>query len=78
MDRRDAEDMVREIEAYPLLTGARGQPSYDLNAAVDLLMAVSRLLMDHREIAELDLNPVRLFNEGLLVLDARMMASDEG
>jgi len=80
LDRRDAEDMVREIEAYPLLTvtGARGQPSYDLNAAADLLLSVSRLLLEHREIVELDLNPVRLYHKGLLVLDARLAASDVG
>jgi acyl-CoA synthetase (NDP forming) len=78
LERKDAEDMIREIEAYPLLTGARGQHSYDLNAAADLLLSVSRLLLDHLEITELDLNPVRLYDKGLLVLDARIMASDVG
>jgi acyl-CoA synthetase (NDP forming) len=76
LDRRDAEDMIREIKAYPLLTSARGEPVYDLDAAADLLLSVSRLLLDHREITELDLNPVRLHHEGLLVLDARMRTSD--
>ena len=74
--RRDAEDMIREINAYPLLAGAEGESGYDLNGAADLLLSVSRLLLDHREIKELDLNPVRLYHEGLLVLDARMMISD--
>jgi acetyltransferase len=73
LERRDAEDMVEEIKGYPLLTGARGQASYDLNAVVELLLSVSRLLIDHREITELDLNPVRVYHEGLLVLDARIM-----
>jgi acyl-CoA synthetase (NDP forming) len=78
LERRDAEDMIREIEAYPLLAGGRGQPSHDFAAAVELLLSVSRLLMDHRQIRELDLNPVRLYHRGLLVLDARMMVSDVG
>jgi acyl-CoA synthetase (NDP forming) len=77
LERRDAEDMIREIEAYPLLTGGRGGPSYDLNAVADLLMAVSRLLMDHPEIKELDLNPVRVFEQGLMVLDARFLSMVE-
>lgn len=76
LERRDAQDVMREIQAYPLLTGARGEASYDLDAAANLLMVVSRLLLDHREIKELDLNPVRLFKTELLVLDARMMLSD--
>jgi len=73
LERRDAEEMVEEIQGYPLLTGARGQASYDLDATIDLLLSVSRLLIDHQEIKELDLNPVRLYHKGLLVLDARMM-----
>ena len=76
LERGDAEEMVKEIQGYPLLTGARGQASYDLDATTDLLLSVSRLLMDHHEIKELDLNPVRLYHKGLLVLDARMMAWD--
>jgi acyl-CoA synthetase (NDP forming) len=73
LERRDAEEMVEEIQGYPLLTGARGQASYDVYAVVELLLSVSRLMTDHREITELDLNPVRVYREGLLVLDARMM-----
>lgn len=73
LEYRDAEEMVREIKAYSLLTGARGQKSYDAGAIVDLLLCVSRLLMDHRGIGELDLNPVRVYEEGLLVLDVRIL-----
>lgn len=78
LERRDAAEMVEEIQGYPLLTGGRGQPSYDLAAVAELLLSVSRLLIDHREIKELDLNPVRLYHTGLLVLDARLMASVVG
>jgi len=78
LERRDAEEMLEEIEAYPLLTGARSQPRCDLQALVELLLSVSRLLMEHPEIKELDLNPVRLYERGLLVLDARMMVEEEG
>jgi acyl-CoA synthetase (NDP forming) len=73
LERRDAEEMIEEIRGYRLLTGARGQASYDLDATIDLLLSVSRLLIDHQEIKELDLNPVRLYHKGLLVLDARIM-----
>jgi acyl-CoA synthetase (NDP forming) len=73
LERRDAEEMIEEIRGYRLLTGARGQANYDLDATIDLLLSVSRLLIDHQEIKELDLNPVRLYHRGLLVLDARIM-----
>jgi len=71
--RLDAEEMVREIQGYPLLVGTRGQSGYDVPALIDLLLAVSRLVVERPEIEELDLNPVRLYKEGLLALDARLI-----
>ena len=69
----DAQEMIREIQGYPLLTGARGQQGVDLAALADLLLAVSRLMVEQPQIEELDLNPVRVYNEGLMALDARIL-----
>jgi acetyltransferase len=44
-----------------------------VEALVDLLLKVSRLVIDHLEIHEMDLNPVRLFETGLVALDARIL-----
>jgi acyl-CoA synthetase (NDP forming) len=77
LERRDAEEMLREIKGYALLTGARGQAGYDVGAVAELLLSVTRLVMDHREIKELDLNPVRVFEQGLLVLDTRMVVKGD-
>ena len=74
----DAEEMIAEIKGYPMLTGARGQTPCDLKAVADLLLAVSRLLQEHPEIQELDLNPVRLYGDGLLALDARIVVDAGG
>jgi acyl-CoA synthetase (NDP forming) len=73
LEPRDAEEMIEEIRGYPLLTGARGQAPLDVASLAELLLSVSRLVTERREIKELDLNPVRLYEDGLLVLDARMM-----
>lgn len=73
LHRRDAEEMITEIQGYPLLSGARSQVRLDVEALVELLLSVSRLVMEHREIRELDLNPVRVYEQGLLALDARMV-----
>ena len=70
---KDAEEMVREIKGYPLLEGRRGQPGYDVDALVGLLLAVSQMIVERPEIEELDLNPVRVFTQGLAVLDARIL-----
>ncbi|HSJ58477.1 MAG TPA: acetate--CoA ligase family protein, partial [Anaerolineae bacterium] len=60
-----------------LIAGVRGQPPRDEEALLDLVLAVSRLIADHGEIVELDLNPVRLYDQGLLVLDARIIVTGE-
>jgi acetyltransferase len=75
--RSDAEKMIREIKGYPLLTGFRGQPCCDINQLIDLLLSVSRLVTERTEIRELDLNPVRLCAQGVMVLDVRMMRRDK-
>ena len=72
LDGRDAEEMIDEIAGAPLLRGVRGRPPLDRAALKDALLQVSRLLCEHPEIAELDLNPVRLYPKGLLALDARV------
>ncbi|NIN67187.1 MAG: acetyl-CoA synthetase, partial [Anaerolineae bacterium] len=73
LTRHDGEEMVQELRGYPLLTGVRGHPPRDVGALVNLLLSVSQLVMERGNIEELDLNPVRLFEQGLLVLDARMI-----
>ena len=73
IERVDAEDMIQEIRGYPLLAGTRGHGGYDVEALVDLLLAVSRLMAECTEIEELDLNPVRVYERGLMALDARIL-----
>lgn len=68
----DVEEMIQEIKGYPILTGVRGHKSRDLEALADLILAVGRLVSERPNIRELDLNPVRLYEQGLLVLDARI------
>ncbi len=74
--RHDAEEMIREIRGYPLLAGTRGQAGCDLHALADLLLSVSRMVSERPEIEELDLNPVRLYKEGLMALDVRIMTRE--
>ena len=73
LERIDAQEMVSEIKGYPVLIGARGQPACDVDQLIDLLMAVSRLVTENPNIKELDLNPVRLYERGLMVLDVRVI-----
>jgi acetyl-CoA synthetase (ADP-forming) len=73
IEETDAADMIEEIKGHALLLGRRGMPPRDLGAVKRLLVSVSRLMADRPEIRELDLNPVMLYPEGLLALDARIV-----
>lgn len=78
IERADASEMIQEIRGYPLLAGTRGHKGYDLAALEDLLLAVSRLMAERTEIKELDLNPVRVYEKGLIALDARILLAENG
>jgi acyl-CoA synthetase (NDP forming) len=68
----DADDLIRQIRAAPLLLGHRGQPAADLGALRDTLLRVSRLADDLPQVAELDLNPVIARPDGVFAVDARV------
>jgi acyl-CoA synthetase (NDP forming)/RimJ/RimL family protein N-acetyltransferase len=68
----DAEQMISEVRAAPLLFGHRGSPGVDTAALADLLLRVSRLTDDLPEVAELNLNPVIARPDGAHVVDVRI------
>jgi acyl-CoA synthetase (NDP forming) len=74
-DRAEARRMIREVQGFPLLTGARGSAKADLGALVDVLMKVQRLALDHAgALSELDINPLVVGPAGAVALDALVVA----
>ncbi len=65
--------MITEIKAYPVLKGYRDRPPADIDAIVDILLKTSKLVMDHLEIKELDLNPIMVYKKGAKTVDARII-----
>jgi acetate---CoA ligase (ADP-forming) subunit beta len=70
---QDAKEMITQLKAYPLLNGYRNTPPADIDALVNILCNVSRLIMEHTEIKELDLNPVLAYPKGAKTVDARII-----
>ncbi|MFN8533461.1 MAG: GNAT family N-acetyltransferase [Dehalococcoidia bacterium] len=68
----DAEELVARSKAATLLAGYRGAPPADTEALCELLLRVSRLIEDLPEVAELDLNPVLVRQQGVIAVDARI------
>ena len=69
----EAKSMVMEINAYPIIKGARGEKPRDQEALADALSRFSQLTIDFPEIKELDANPVLLYEKGMIVVDARII-----
>jgi len=72
---KDASDMVKEVKAYPILKGYRGGKRLDIDSILDVLLKTSRLAVDHKEIASLDLNPIIVYEDGIKVVDAKIYIS---
>jgi len=73
INESDAREMITEVKAYPILRGYRGQPPADIDAIVNILLNTSKLVMDHQEIKELDLNPIMVYEKGAKTVDARII-----
>ncbi|MFV0383795.1 acetate--CoA ligase family protein [Paracoccus sp. (in: a-proteobacteria)] len=68
-----AAGMLRDLRAWPLLTGARGRPPADLGALCKAIAALSRFAARHADdLTEIDINPliVRAAGQGVTALDA--------
>jgi acetyl coenzyme A synthetase (ADP forming)-like protein len=70
----DAVEMVTETKGFKLLLGYRNQPRGDVEAVEEALQRVSALIGVAPELAEMDLNPVKVLEpgKGTFVVDARM------
>lgn len=68
----DAEKMIHSLAIFPMLSGFRGQQPADLASLESLVLRVGALADAHREIVELDLNPVIATADGALAVDARV------
>jgi acyl-CoA synthetase (NDP forming) len=72
VDEERAAAMLTALRGAAVLDGARGGVAADTGALAELIAAVSRLLADFPEIAELDINPVLAGPAGCVAVDWRI------
>ncbi|HID88508.1 MAG TPA: CoA-binding protein [Anaerolineae bacterium] len=77
LSESEAREMVGETAAGRLLAGVRGQPPGDIDAVVDVLVRLGRLMAEMDEVAEVDLNPLIVgpAGEGAWAVDVRVVLS---
>jgi acyl-CoA synthetase (NDP forming) len=70
-----AAEMVDSLKGVRLLRGYRGHPPADERAVVEALLRVSALMTIAPEIQELDINPLKVLERGVMALDVRVRVS---
>ncbi len=72
-----AASMIDEIKSSAILDGVRGRPPCDKKAIAKLIGKVSEVIEAYPEIHEMDLNPVIVHEDGLSIVDARIILNPE-
>ena len=70
-----AAQLIHSLRAAPLMQGARGGAVLDVAAAAVVVAALSRLAADRPDIAEAEVNPLLVGRDGVVALDARVVAA---
>jgi len=70
----DAARMLRELQAFRIIEGLRGEKPGDIEAVEQVLMRVSQLAVEHHDLYEMDINPLMVYNagDGCTCVDVRM------
>jgi acyl-CoA synthetase (NDP forming) len=72
-NRKDAQEMVKEIKGYPLLQGYRGKEPANIPALVEIILRVSNFIHENPQIKELELNPIFAYKDRAVAVDARII-----
>lgn len=65
----DARDAIEETHLLELLSGHRGGPSSDIEPLADIVQRIGMLAREVDEVAEIDLNPIVITEDGISVVD---------
>ncbi len=69
----EAGRMIREIKGYPLLEGVRGKKGVNVAALTEAVTKLSYMVTELTDVAEVDLNPVFATEQGIDLVDARIV-----
>jgi len=78
LERLDAMDMLEDIRGKKILDAFRDKPPVDREALADILMAVGRIGLEHADILEIDINPLKLSNGKPIAVDALIIFRAKG
>ncbi|MFH1489515.1 MAG: acetate--CoA ligase family protein [Pseudomonadota bacterium] len=76
--RKEIMSMVKEIRAYPLLLGVRGEEKKDVDRVVDTILKVGSILQKCPRISDIEINPLEVYEHGrgVKAVDVRILLSN--
>ena len=72
LNQAEALVMIRKTWAGRKLGGFRSIRPADEGSVVDVLIKLSQLILEHGSIAEIEINPLRVFSKGAIAVDVRI------
>jgi len=74
LNEQMAAEMIDELKGASVLRGYRGTAPADIEDLKSMLINISQLLVEHPEIADIDINPVVVFEQGqgCVIVDAKI------
>ncbi len=69
----EALEMIKEIKAYPVLSGYRGQKKIDVIQVAKTIINISELITKNSTMKEVELNPLFAYEKSVKAVDARVI-----
>ncbi len=73
LGKEEGMNMIEKIKTLPILKGIRGEKGVSLDVLADYLARLSLLVYNFPQIEEIDLNPVKGYEDALYVVDSRII-----
>lgn len=77
LTRWDAMEMIEDIKGTKILDSFRGKPPVDRDALADILITLGQIGVDHEQIREIDINPLKIHNGAPVAVDALLVLNGE-
>lgn len=78
VSEQQAYSMLQELQSWKLLLGMRGKAQADIVELARTIVAISQLAADCTHIKELDVNPVLVHENGVIIADAKIVIEEKG
>ena len=75
VDQATALEMISDLRSFPLLLGVRGEKRKDIEAVADVIVRLSHLIDQCRDITDIEINPLVAYDvgDGAKAVDVRIL-----